>query len=268
MDIRLDTEGDLRDQLVDRILVMSMVATILAIAGAQFRALDIGWGQRDLFQITVAALIGALFLTRHRFKAHPKTICLIVLLTLGGMPGVYSLGMLAGTIFLFPAVSVIVAIIYPLWATIVYIAISLLFCIWTAFRYCTQELGLGTGINLMERNPYHWAAYLLCMGMFFGVSAITISRYRRDMKTLLGRIGEQRERLERKNQALNEALKDVKKLSGLLPICTHCKKIRDDKGYWNQLEAYIEDHSDMAFSHGICQECARKYYPDIDPYED
>jgi hypothetical protein len=106
------------------------------------------------------------------------------------------------------------------------------------------------------------------MGMFFGVSAITISRYRRDMKTLLGRIGEQRERLERKNQALNEALKDVKKLSGLLPICTHCKKIRDDKGYWNQLEAYIEDHSDMAFSHGICQECARKYYPDIDPYED
>jgi len=68
--------------------------------------------------------------------------------------------------------------------------------------------------------------------------------------------------------SLNQALTEVKKLSGLLPICCHCKKIRDDKGYWNQIEEYIHKHSEARFSHGICQECAKKLYPDFDLYDD
>nr|WP_319493329.1 response regulator [uncultured Desulfobacter sp.] len=67
---------------------------------------------------------------------------------------------------------------------------------------------------------------------------------------------------------LKEALSQVKKLSGLLPICMYCKKIRDDKGYWNQLEAYIDNHSEAQFSHSICNECAEKHYPDLDIYDD
>ncbi len=68
--------------------------------------------------------------------------------------------------------------------------------------------------------------------------------------------------------ALNEEFAKVKKLSGLLPICSHCKKIRDDSGYWNSVEVYIERHSEAEFSHGICRECAKKYYPDMDLYDD
>jgi len=60
---------------------------------------------------------------------------------------------------------------------------------------------------------------------------------------------------------LREALSQVKKLSGLLPICASCKKIRDDTGYWQQIEAYIRDHSEAEFSHSICPECARRLYP-------
>lgn len=67
---------------------------------------------------------------------------------------------------------------------------------------------------------------------------------------------------------LNKALSEVKKLSGLLPICSHCKKVRDGKGYWNQIEEYIHEHSEAEFSHGICQECAEKYYPDINLYDE
>ena len=64
---------------------------------------------------------------------------------------------------------------------------------------------------------------------------------------------------------LNKALSEVKKLSGLLPICSYCKKIRDDKGYWTQIESYIHDHSEADFSHSICDECLIKYYPDHEP---
>ncbi len=62
---------------------------------------------------------------------------------------------------------------------------------------------------------------------------------------------------------LQEALDRVNLLSGMLPICASCKKIRDDKGYWNQIETYIRDHSEAEFSHGICPECAQKLYPEL-----
>ena len=65
---------------------------------------------------------------------------------------------------------------------------------------------------------------------------------------------------------LNTALEKIKTLSGFLPICAHCKNIRDDKGYWNQIEAYISEHSEAEISHGICPECSKKLYPDI--YDD
>lgn len=83
---------------------------------------------------------------------------------------------------------------------------------------------------------------------------------------------DQRDMAEKQNadliRELRQALANVKQLSGLLPICSHCKKIRDDKGYWNQIEVYIDQHSEAKFSHGICQDCAQKYYPDFDLYKD
>lgn len=63
---------------------------------------------------------------------------------------------------------------------------------------------------------------------------------------------------------LQEALEKVKLLSGILPICCSCKKIRNDQGYWEQLEVYIRDHSEADFSHGICEECKKKLYSDIE----
>ena len=67
---------------------------------------------------------------------------------------------------------------------------------------------------------------------------------------------------ERLIAELQRALAEVKNLSGLLPICANCKKIRDDQGYWTQVEAYLEQRADVSFSHGICPECARQLYPD------
>jgi len=61
---------------------------------------------------------------------------------------------------------------------------------------------------------------------------------------------------------LQGALTQVKTLRGLLPICSGCKKIRDDQGYWNRIETFITEHSDAQFSHGICPDCAKKYFPD------
>ncbi len=72
-----------------------------------------------------------------------------------------------------------------------------------------------------------------------------LARYQNDLESLV-----------------QEALAEVKTLSGLLPICASCKKIRDDQGYWQQIERYVTVHSEAEFSHGVCPPCAKKLYPD------
>jgi PAS domain S-box-containing protein len=75
------------------------------------------------------------------------------------------------------------------------------------------------------------------------------------------RTGAEREKLI---QELQNALKEIKTLRGILPLCSYCKKIRDDKGFWEQVEVYIQKHSQADFSHGICPECLKKHFPDMD----
>ena len=70
--------------------------------------------------------------------------------------------------------------------------------------------------------------------------------------------------LEKKNKELLDALANVKQLTGMLPICASCKKIRDDKGYWSAVESYIGKHSEAVFSHGLCPECEKKAYEDLE----
>lgn len=71
-----------------------------------------------------------------------------------------------------------------------------------------------------------------------------------------------RDRLARKVGELTDALAHIRRLQGILPICANCKKVRDDKGYWQQVEVYIRDRTDAEFSHCICPECMWKLYPE------
>lgn len=89
----------------------------------------------------------------------------------------------------------------------------------------------------------------LVKGLIAGPTLGRAIRYAIERKKLLGQ--------------LEYSKKEIKQLRGFLPICASCKKIRDDNGYWTQVEVYISDHSDTEFSHGLCPECARKLYPEL-----
>ncbi|MGD9365952.1 MAG: hypothetical protein PVH87_09665 [Desulfobacteraceae bacterium] len=82
-----------------------------------------------------------------------------------------------------------------------------------------------------------------------------------ELKQLNTQLSATKKDIENANKELKRALDNVKQLSGMLPICSSCKKIRNDKGYWEQIETYIHVHSEAQFSHGICPECAEKLYP-------
>ncbi|MCB2215679.1 MAG: GAF domain-containing protein [Desulfobulbaceae bacterium] len=107
-------------------------------------------------------------------------------------------------------------------------------------------------------------------GKIFGTLCIHDNKenfYSEEIKLLMDQFSQVIEshfQMAKQTEELKKALENVKQLEGLLPICSHCKQVRDDRGYWIQIESYISAHSDTLFSHGICPECAKKYYPEFD----
>lgn len=86
---------------------------------------------------------------------------------------------------------------------------------------------------------------------------LTLQQLRRDLK-------DRNDHLEAMNKKLQQAVDEIKTLQGILPICSFCKKIRDDGGYWQRVEVYFNRHTLVDFSHGVCPDCAREHYPDLD----
>ncbi len=117
--------------------------------------------------------------------------------------------------------------------------------------------------NLMEQKVVHSDRILrFVQRMFFPITAgkgLAIGSICRDITTL--KLTE--DALRKSNGELRKSLARVKTLSGLLPICANCKKIRDDKGNWQQVEAYLWQHSGVKFSHSFCPDCARTLYPNL-----
>lgn len=117
-----------------------------------------------------------------------------------------------------------------------------------------------------EVNQIHRALVtnlLLCAVIAFvaiALTTLTIGSYQRVTLDQQDKILQQHDDLIARNAELQRALAEVRRLSGLLPICAWCKKVRDDKGYWKQIEAYVQEHSEAAFSHGICPECSQKQF--------
>jgi len=120
---------------------------------------------------------------------------------------------------------------------------------------------------------------LLTWFAFFGGFVSSLRRNLREQKNKIQRAHEEikieikeRKRAQIEKDSLivelKDALNEVKTLSGLLPICASCKKIRDDNGYWNQIESYIGDRSEAEFSHSICPDCSKKLYPEISKEND
>jgi len=112
----------------------------------------------------------------------------------------------------------------------------------------TKNKNGGLRQTQISFSPFYWCDE--CIGSVIVIKDIT-------------EVKEAEEQREKLIDELQSALVQVKLLSGLLPICSSCKKIRDDKGYWNQIEGYIRDHSEAEFTHSICPECAKRLYPEF-----
>lgn len=140
---------------------------------------------------------------------------------------------------------------------------SLLFLI----EYFAPSLVLSYG-DRDERFIDIYITFLVATFVITQIIVMILQAYRDERAradAMNRRISKNLEELQQTNRALANALSEVKTLSGLLPICASCQKIRDDRGYWDRIETYIQAHSEATFSHSLCPECAQRLYPDIFP---
>jgi hypothetical protein len=124
--------------------------------------------------------------------------------------------------------------------------------------------------QLLFPNITIWQSHIVTILFSTGVATVAgffvLREHARLQQRLADEIAERTRAQAQQERLIGElraALANVKILRGLLPICASCKKIRDDRGYWNQLESYIHEHSEAEFSHGICPDCVRELYPDL-----
>lgn len=122
--------------------------------------------------------------------------------------------------------------------------------VWTGLFLLVGAFVLSTGMAYLsfETQVRYLVTFLLCTILAYIIESLR-ERYDNESRELI--------------EQLEKALSEVKTLEGLLPICANCKKIRDDTGYWNQIEAYFQDHSDARFTHSVCPECVEELYPEF-----
>ena len=141
-----------------------------------------------------------------------------------------------------------------------------------AFILVTGHATLETAIDAVNQGAFAYHVKPLDIDALKGSvrNALRQQRLETDKRDLLIKVQQVNGELEQsvaelglKNEALQDALAKVKLLSGLLPICAWCKKVRNDSGYWNEIESYIAQHSEAGFTHGICPGCIKNLYPDV-----
>ncbi len=133
-----------------------------------------------------------------------------------------------------------------------WVALSMLLCSFSTF----MTVGLIKGMSFTSVREMYSLNDLIAAFVVTSIFVILMDRVRYQSWQYTRKIVEQREELEK-------AMASVKQLSGLLPICSHCKQIRDDGGYWQQLDKYVGDHSLVQFSHSLCPQCVTKLYPEM-----
>jgi hypothetical protein len=138
-----------------------------------------------------------------------------------------------------------------------YIAVVLL-SLWSPEKRFTVIVAIISSLFIIMALVYKPSAGELWKVLFNRALALSAVWVTAALTLQRKEIEDKREKAVRDRE---KALEEIKILRGFLPICASCKKIRDDKGYWTQMEAYIRDHSEAEFSHGICPECVEKLYP-------
>lgn len=216
------------------------------------------WGQLLKVGLAISGLLwGAtgIFLFPVHSVAHQVFIAFVIAGMVAGAVGVFSPIMTVFLAFSIPAL-VPITIRFILINDQLHMAMGAMITLFGILTFITaQRIGISTRELVALKESF---------ADRLEERTADLERVNRQLKGEIAERTQAQQDRERLIAELQDTISTVQTLSGLLPICSSCKKIRDDQGYWNQIERYISKHSTAEFTHGLCPECAKKLYPNLD----
>lgn len=251
---------NIKEELIDRVLVILSVVAIPAVGFSLLRFFQIGWRTVYFIHIIMIPTFVILALYRKKLSLSSKTILLMSTCLLLSIFGLLDFGLGSFGIQFLMLYLLLAVVFFRKIAIKAYVS-SLIIIALVGFLFVKGMI--VPQVLSSEYNTYP-SAWLSAFSSFAIVLGLVIF--------IVGSIGHKlnlkvRE-LNRMNEDLQKAHNEIKILRGIIPICSICKKIRDTSGYWNKLEAYIQDHSEAVFSHGVCRDCGKEHYPDLDIWDE
>ena len=249
----------------------SLVLFVLAVVGLPLslsRIHQTGLHFNHFTHIGATIIILVVFFSRKRMPENLLVFSILLIFSGLSVSALLQYG-IASAGFYFSAASIFIAgIALGLWGGIICAGLNLVALFIVARMWMSGYLSFPGDVREFVLQPTVWATlgitFIITTSVFFISASGLLSGLRKQMDTISNqkkKLEERSAQLTQSNQELTEALAKVKTLSGLLPICSNCKKIRDDKGYWQQVEQFVQDHSRAEFTHSLCPDCLWELHP-------
>lgn len=251
-----DTYHAIQDELINKVLLVLGIVVIPIIGISLLRIFTMGWQFFFIIHILCIPVVIVFAIYRKSISTKIKVAYLILILSIISIFGFINLA-LSGSGIPFMMLSILIAVTFlrkktALWFYFLSVVIVSIIGLLFLKGIIEPEINIAT----YHSHITSWIASLATFSIVIGLIIF-----------LVGNIGQllndKLSDLKRTNDELQQAIEEIQTLQGILPICSYCKKIRDDKGYWNQLEAYLHTHSGAKFSHSICPDCMKKQFAEL-----
>ena len=232
------------------------IVAIPIIAISLLRILTMGWQFFFLIHIISVPVVILFAIFRRSISLEIKVYYLILILFIIATFGFVNLS-LSGSGIPFMMLGILIAVTFLERKTAIrFYLLSVLIVSIIGFLSVKGIVALKMNIAAYHAYPTSWIASLATFSVVIGMVILLVGNIGQLLNVKLAE-------LKKTNDELQQAQGEIKTLQGILPICSYCKKIRDDKGYWNRLETYIHHHSNALFSHSICPDCIKKQHGDL-----
>jgi hypothetical protein len=284
-----------RSQQVNAIFLVCVTFGLPSLVILLYRIKTFGLQPLLLLQVGVYLLTAAILVSRKHLSYQSRALILVILIFLLGIGGLLTWGLVGMGIPFLMAGCAITTVMFGSRAGILATGFSV-FCIaLVTLAVQCKIISFGFDLNTYAVSLLPWLLAIFGTALFTSIIVSSSGRLynslldsiralgsrtavlqltnrelereiakRQEVEVELRRYEEQLEEMvDQRTRELQQALANVKMLTGMLPICAACKNIRDDEGYWHQVESYIKSHTEVEFSHGICPDCATKLYPEL-----
>lgn len=250
----------IRQVFLDKVWIGLLLMALVAVPNSVSRMLFTGWRPVyavHLFFMTV--IIGG-FLLRNHLGYRTRCLMAIVMLDITAAAGILSFGLLGSAWWWMFVASLLTSMFFTIRAGLIHAAVAMGVLSLAAAGYIQGFLTIGFDANVYITEPSSWATLLTGPALLTVFVFWAVGTFQEATQALLKEVDEQREEKSRLVAQLEQSLAEIKTLRGFIPICAHCKKIRDDEGYWESVETFMQRHADVKFTHALCPPCGVALY--------